>query len=128
MDKHLEETLSQQRNMVYYNQILSEERKRKAKEQRNNKAHSFSSQHVDLRDFFYLPENWEFAAYSFYIVALPYLAGALFLFFAIAHGSFEHFKLLNISAFFIVWLIGYEIITVISLIWIFILYLKYEPS
>jgi len=120
--------LNEQRNMVYYNQMLNEERKKKVSQKRKHRAKSFGSQKVDLKDHLFIPENWEFAAYTFYIIAVPYIVGAMFLFLTIAHASFENFKLLNTSAFPIVWAIGYEIVALVALIWIMGLYLQYEDD
>jgi len=120
--------LTEQRNMVYYNQILNEERKKKVSQKRKRKAKSFGAQKVDFRDHLFIPENWEFAAYTFYIVAVPYIVGAVFLFLTIARASFENFKLLDTSAFPIVWAIGYEIVALVALIWIMGLYLQYEED
>jgi len=124
----IEEKETEQRNMVYYNQILNAERKKKASLKRKHKARNFGAQKVDFKDHLYIPENWEFAAYTFYIVAVPYIVGAIFLFLTIARANFENFKLLNTSAFPIVWAIGYEIVAVVSLIWIMGLYLQYDPD
>jgi hypothetical protein len=124
----IEEQETEQRNMVYYNQILNAERKKKASLKRKHKARDFGAQKVDFKDHLYIPENWEFAAYTFYIVAVPYIVGAIFLFLTVARANFENFKLLNTSAFPIVWAIGYEIVAVVSLIWIMGLYLQYDPD
>ena len=122
------DNLNEQRNMVYYNQMLNAERKKKVSQKRKNRAKGFGSQKVDFKDHLFIPENWEFAAYTFYIVAVPYMVGAIFLFLTIAHASFENFKLLNTSAFPIVWAIGYEIVALVALIWIMGLYLQYEQD
>jgi hypothetical protein len=120
--------LNEQRNMIYYNQILNAERKKKISEQRKRKAKSFGSQKVDFKEHLFIPENWEFAAYTFYVISVPYIVGSLFLFLTIARASFENFKLLNTSAFPIVWAIGYEIVALVALVWILGLYLQYETS
>jgi hypothetical protein len=130
MNKTIEENLAKKRNMLYYNQLVMNERKAyvdKHKKKISPKA-SFTSQKVDFKDFLFIPQNWEFAAYTFYIVAVPYLVGAIFLFFFVAGGSYENFKLLNMNAFVIIWMIGYEIVAVFSLIWILILYLQYDAD
>ncbi len=119
---------TEQRNMVYYNQMLNAERKKKTRLKRKHKARSFGAQKVDFKDHLYIPENWEFAAYTFYIVAVPYIVGAIFLFLTVARANFENFKLLDTSAFPIVWAIGYEIVAIVSLIWIMGLYLQYDPD
>ncbi len=45
------------------------------------KKKSFSSQKVELKDFAPVPEGWEYFVYAFYTVAIPYILGAVFLFF-----------------------------------------------
>lgn len=116
--------------MLYYNQLVMNERKAKSQRDKKHKQkhQSFGSQEVNLRDFLYIPEEWAAAFYVFYGVGVPYIAGALFLFFFVAGGSYENFKLLNTNAFLIIWLIGYEIVAVLSLIWILILYLQYDSD
>ncbi len=131
MNETMEDELTKKRNMLYYNQLVMNERKAKAghsKHKKKKKAASFGSQEVSFKDFLYIPENWEAAFYVLYGVGVPYLAGAIFLFFFVAGGSYENFKLLNMNAFLIVWLIGYEIVAVFSLIWILILYLQYDAE
>ncbi|MFT7859830.1 MAG: hypothetical protein ABXS93_02720 [Sulfurimonas sp.] len=67
-------------------------------------------------------------AYIFYFVAVPYIAGAVFLFLFIAGGDFDNFMLLNLNSFLIVWMIGYEIVAAFLLFWIFIMFLQYEQD
>jgi len=130
MNEILEDELTKKRNMLYYNQLIMTERREKAKKAKRAKKQkkSFASQEVSFKDFLYIPENWEFIFYTFYGIGIPYLTGAIFLFLFVANGSYENFKLLNMNAFLIIWLIGYEIVAVFALIWILILYIKYEPD
>jgi hypothetical protein len=131
MNESMEEELRKKRDMLYYNQLVREERKKSAqKEKKRQKKQkvSFGAQKVDFRDFIYVPEEWAGLAYAIYAVGIPYVSGALFLFLVIARGSYENFKLLDINAFPIVWLIGYEIVAVVMLVWILILYLKYDDG
>lgn len=126
----VEDKIAKNRNLLYYNQLLKNESKRDPKEQSpsKQKKKSFGSQKVEIKDFAPVPEGWENFVYAFYVIALPYILGAIFLFFAVAGGRYENFKLLDTSAFFIVWLIGYEIASVILLCWILVLYLQYDPK
>jgi len=132
MNDSMEDELRKKRDMLYYNQLVREERKKSAKKQQHKKKKkqkvSFGAQKVDFRDFIYVPEEWAPIAYTIYVVGIPYLAGAIFLFLVIARGSYENFKLLDINAFPIVWLIGYEIVAIVMLVWILILYLKYDDE
>jgi len=131
MNETIEDELTKKRNMLYYNQLIMNERKAKSSKDgkhKKKKGGSFASQEVDFKDFLYIPEKWEGAAYAFYFVGVPYIVGAVFLFFFVAGGSYENFKLLNMNAFLIIWLIGYEIVALFSLIWILILYLQYDSE
>jgi len=133
MNETIEDELTKKRNMLYYNQIVMNERKAKSSKHSHHKhakkkKQSFGSQEVNFRDFLYIPEQWAGAFYALYGVGVPYIVGAVFLFLFVAGGSYENFKLLNMNAFIIVWLIGYEIVAVFSLIWILILYLQYDSE
>jgi len=131
MNESIEEELSKKRNMLYYNQLVMNERRAKSSKEKGaarKKKPSFGQQKVEFSDFLYAPEGWESVVYTFYFVAIPYTIGAIFLFFFVAGGSWEHFKLLDFNAFPIVWAIGYEIVAVVALIWIMILYLQYDDG
>ncbi len=132
MNETTEDKLKQKRNMLYYNQLILNERRAKSlhgrKTKTAKKSTSFGSQKVDFKDYLFIPEQWEFVAYILYFVGIPYTVGALFLFLFIANASWESFQLLNLDAFPVVWLIGYEIVSVCLLIWIMILYLTYESE
>jgi len=120
--------IREQKNTFYYNKLL--ENKRDAKlsktQQVQVKIQAFGSQKIDLKDFIYIPEGMEFIAYAVYFVLVPYLVGVVFLFFAIAGGSFDNFMLVDLSKAFIVWAIGYEITASALLIWIYTLFMQYD--
>jgi len=122
----IKEKQTEQRNMYYYNQILNAERNKKAAQTRKTKARSFASKKVDFKDYIFVPEGWEGITYSLYILLVPYIVGSLFLFLTIARGNIDSFKMLDTSAFLIIWAIGYEIVAIIMLIWITILFLQYD--
>ena len=126
----MEEIIRGQKNAYYYNKILEKDRDDKqSKIQKTQvKIQAFSTQKIDLKDYIYLPEGMEFIAYSVYVIVIPYIVGAIFLFFAIAGASFDNFMLLDLSKAFIVWAIGYEITASALLIWIFILFMRYDGS
>ena len=130
MKESMKEELRKKRDMLYYNQLIREERTKSAKREKKRKKQkvSFGAQKVDFRDYIYVPQEWEGVAYAIYFVLVPYISGAIFLFLVIARGSFHNFKLLDINAFPIVWLIGYEIVAVVLLVWILIMYLKYDDE
>nr|WP_321268440.1 hypothetical protein [uncultured Sulfurimonas sp.] len=117
---------NEQHNMIYYNQILrADKKKKKAKKQKNS---SFSKKEINLKDYLYVVEGLEPLIYTLYFVCIPYIMGLIFLFFTIAGADFSNFKLLDVSAFFIVWAIGYEIVATLLLISIFVMYLKYDED
>ncbi len=131
MNETIEDDLTKKRNMLYYNQLIMNERKAKSgqkKHAKKKKHQSFGSQEVRFSDFLYIPEEWAAAFYVLYGVGIPYVVGAVFLFFFVAGGNYENFKLLNTNAFLVIWLIGYEIVAIVSLVWILILYLQYDTD
>ncbi|MDD2653443.1 MAG: hypothetical protein PHX44_10400 [Sulfurimonas sp.] len=79
-------------------------------------------------DYLLVIKGYEGIFYTFYFVAIPYLMGATFLFFAVAGGKFEHFMLLEFSAFLVVWMIGYEIVAALILIAILISFFKHDSK
>ena len=128
----VDEKINKKRNMLYYNQMVKENRKDRIERKRSistkRKSKGFGSQKVEIRDFVAVPEGWEYFAYTFYGFVVPYLFGAAFLFFFIAGGRYDNFMLMNMNAFLVVWMIGYEIVSIILLIWILFLYLQYEDD
>lgn len=116
----------EEHNMVYYNQILRSDKKKKITKKK--KAQSFAKQEVNFKDYLYIPDGWEPILYAVYFVLIPYVTGAIFLFLTIAGADFANFKLLNMAAFFIVWIIGYEIVATVLLIAILIMFLKYDDD
>jgi hypothetical protein len=120
------EAYREQYNMIYYNQILNADRKAQAKKISKNR--SFTSQEVDIRDYLYSPDDWESIFYTFYFTFIPYLTGAIFLFFAVAGADYANFQLMDMSAFLIVWIIGYEIVATSLLLIIFMSYLRFRKN
>jgi len=92
---------------------------------KRHRAASFGEQEVDLNRYLISPAGLEGLMYTIYFLLIPYAAGALFLFFFIAHVSFEKFLQLDLASLFIVWAIGYELIAVVLLVIIFLSYLSY---
>ncbi len=118
------EVYRNQYNMLYYNQMLRADEKAKLK--RDTHKESFSSQEVHIEDYLYVPEDWKNVFYALYFTFVPYLTGVVFLFFAVAGGDYVNFKLLDISALLIVWIIGYEIVATFLLSAIFVKYLRFK--
>jgi len=115
-----------QYNMVYYNQLLRADKKVQSK--RISRNTSFTSQKVEISDYLYTPDDWEGFFYTLYFTFIPYIAGATFLFFTVAGGDYGNFKLLDMSAFLIVWIIGYEIVATFLLAVIFIAFLRFKRN
>lgn len=92
------------------------------------RSKSFGSQVVDIKEYLHVPNGYEYIAYTLYFVLIPYIAGSIFLFFAVARSNFNNFKLLNDAAYFIVWLIGYEIVATLMLLYILSLFLRYDED
>jgi len=114
-------------NTMYYNQMVRDSRVPQSKESKKHGvgSKSFGSQDVDLSTVMFAPEGWESIFYTVYFFTIPYVVGAVFLFLFIAGATFENFMLLEMSSFFIVWAIGYEVIAALSLTYIAYLYMTY---
>ncbi len=100
------------------------EYKNRLKKSRNKKD-TFGSQDVDIKDYIISPEGWEGIMFAFYFLSIPYIAGIIFLFLFIARADMESFLVFDLTSFFVVWAIGYEIVASMLLIGIFISYIKY---
>jgi hypothetical protein len=99
--------------------------KKRLKEARKKKTDSFATQEVELKDYIISPEGWEGIMFAFYFLTLPYVTGVIFLFLFVAQADMHNFLILDITHFFIVWAIGYEIVATVILILIFISYIRY---
>ena len=124
----MNELIQEQKNSFYYNKLLEKDRDDKISKTKKAKIkiQAFGSQTVELKDYIYIPEGLEWLAYLVYVVFIPYVVGAIFLFFAIAGASYDNFMLLDLSKAFIMWAIGYEITASGLLIWIFTLFMQYN--
>lgn len=85
----------------------------------------FFNQSLDYRDFVFSPEGYEGIVLGLYFLTLPYLSGLMFLFLFIAEANYEYFLAFNLSSFFIIWAIGYEVCAVAILIGIFIAWMTH---
>ena len=126
-----EDVENHQHNLLYFNQMVERsERSKEHKEVHKKVPESFTSQNVDLSDYLVAPEGYEGIVYTVYFISFPYIVGLVFLFFFVAGGSFDNFKLMEmeLSSFLVVWMIGYEIIATLLLIGIFISFLRYDDK
>ena len=85
------------------------------------KKSSFTQQEIDFEDSpLFFPNGFEKIFLLIYFVMLPYIVGILFLFVYVANLKVELFVSLNTdSSFILTWAIGYEIMAVLILIYIF---------
>jgi len=76
---------------------------------------SFAQKEVDVKAFIIAPEGYETFMFLIYFLSIPYLAGLAFLYLFIADGSFSHFLNFKITSYFVIWMIGYEVVAAIFL-------------
>ena len=117
-------------NLMYFNQMIEEKGIKSGENKKNiiKKQNSFTSQKIDLRDYLLAPNGYESVVYPLYLIFIPYLTGAILLFFFVADASFENFKLIEFNNFIVVWLMGYELMATIVLLVILIAFLKYDDD
>ncbi len=94
-------------------------------QRRRVQEEDFLNQEVDYRNFVFAPEGYEAPMLSLYLLSLPYLIGLSFLFLFIARASYEHFLDFNLSSYFVIWAIGYEVSAVLLLLIIFLAWLNH---
>jgi len=127
-DKH-----NHQSNLMYFNQMIEEKgikrgQGRDQKKSARKVPRSFGSQKVDFKDYLIAPDGYESVVYPLYFIFVPYITGAILLFFFVAGASFENFKLIEFNSFMVVWLIGYEVVATLMLVGILIAFLKYDDE
>ena len=91
----------------------------KSFQKRNNKRRtdtSFAQKEIDVKAFVIAPEGYEMFMFGIYFFTFPYLSGLLFLYLFVAQASFSHFLNFKISSFFVIWMIGYEVLAIIALV------------
>ncbi len=113
-------------NQMYYNQLKRENATKRKRTRGKDK--SFGSKEINVKNIVWAPEGYEGFFLFLYFVTIPYIVGAIFLFFAVAGGEYDSFMKLNTAAFFIVWAIGYEIVATLLLLIIFVMFLKHDDS
>lgn len=122
----------EQKNKAYYDFLSKENRtkdnnKNLKKRRVKKKNNSFAQKEIHLSDLPIAPKGYESIFYALYILAIPYGFGLTFLSFVLSTSSANN-PFLTTDSFLIVWVIGYEVVAVISLIWITILFIKHDPS
>lgn len=129
--KSSDDRKNNQTNLMYFNQMIEKDGRSNPDNKTKKKYEgpkSFGSQKVDLKDYLLSPAGYEGVVYPIYLLSIPYIVGALVLFLFVAGASFDNFKLLKFDSFFIVWMIGYEIVATILLIAIFVSFLQYDDK
>lgn len=116
----------------YGSMLILDAAKESAKEYQQGKQkerrrieEGFFNQAVDYRAYIFSPEGYEGIMLALYLALIPYMAGLAFLFSFIAEGQIEYFIEFNLTSFFIIWAIGYEVCAGLALAGIFIAWLKY---
>jgi len=119
-----------QSNLMYFNQMIEEKgiKRDKTKRTVRKAPSSFASQKVELKDYLIAPDGYEAVVYPLYFTFIPYITGAVLLFFFVAGASFENFKLMEFNNFIVVWLMGYEVVATMILVGILISFLKYDDD
>lgn len=93
--------------------------KKRGRKKKNDENVGFMNQNVNLVDSILFPEGYENLMLAVYFIAVPYIAGLLFIFFYIGKGDTTIFLSLNDeNSFLITWAIGYEVVAAIILLWI----------
>lgn len=85
----------------------------------------FLNQSVDYRKFVFAPEGYEGIVFFLYLLTLPYLIGLGFLFLFVARASYEYFLEFNLTSYFVIWAIGYEVTAVLLLVIIFLAWMNH---
>ncbi|MBN2894717.1 MAG: hypothetical protein JXK05_02355 [Campylobacterales bacterium] len=85
----------------------------------------FGSQQIDIRQYILVPEGWEGVIFPLYFLLLPYFVGILFIFLFVAGSDIDNFLVLDFTAFFVLWAIGYEIIATLILLTLIVSYFKW---
>lgn len=88
-------------------------------QKRNNKKrndNSFAQKEINIKDYVIAPEGYEAFMFTIYFLTIPYLVGLVFLYLFVAQASFSHFLNFKINSFFVIWMIGYEVVAIITLV------------
>lgn len=95
---------------------------------REAQEEGFLGQEIDYRKFIFAPEGYESFMISLYLLTLPYLVGLSFLFLFIARSSYEYFLEFNLTSYFVIWAIGYEVSAVLLMGIIILAWLNYHHN
>ena len=129
-DVSQEDSEIHRRNTLYFDQMVDMKRSRpkQVKKKEKEKGGSFGSQVIDFKDYLIIPDGYEYIAYSLYIMLIPYIVGGITLFFTVTGRNWEYLAKFNDEGAFIIWLIGYEVSTVLMLLYIMYLFFAYDDD
>lgn len=135
MTEEYEYTIKQ-KNQAYYDFMAKDNQhdpkssiaRLKRRRKQKSKNTSFSQQEIHLSDLPIAPKGYESIAYFLYALFLPYFAGYVFLCLVLARVKFTDNPFIGTDNFLIVWMIGYEVLAVIALLWIMKLYLTFDNA
>ncbi|MCJ7765402.1 MAG: hypothetical protein MUP09_05620 [Thiovulaceae bacterium] len=96
----------------------------KKRNSKKRQSESFAQREIDVKSYLLAPEGYEALIFTLYFLTIPYLAGLSFLYLFIAKGDFINFLNMEISSFFVIWTIGYEVVAVILLLLITYSFIK----
>lgn len=116
----------------YQSAMISEQARNNANEYqkkytkiRSKQEEGFFNRSVDYRDYLYVPEGYEGFAIGLYLTFIPYIIGLAALFLLVAKANFEYFLEFSLSSFIIIWVIGYEACTILFLVFVVFMWIKY---
>ena len=125
-----------QKNKAYYDFLSKESRTQdkkkdpdteKKKRRLANQNKSFSKQEIHISDLPIAPKGYESIFYTLYALAIPYVFGLIFLSVVLSTNSSDN-PFVGTDSFLIVWIVGYEVVSVLSLIWITLLFITYDSK
>ena len=106
----------------------SRQARQKAKKEKSlNKLAEFMNANVSDPDMGVVPEEYAGIAYFTFFIFIPEILGLLFTFFYLSDSSIERFTSLDID-YFLTWIIGYEVVAALVLLYIANKAIKYVTS
>lgn len=117
---------SSSREIVMKHKSNVENYHRKNPRMRRQQEEGFFGQSFDYRNYVFSPEGFEGLALTVYLLAIPYLMGLGVLYLFVARTNFEYFVEFNLTSFFVIWAMGYEVCGLVIIAGIFIAWLNYS--
>lgn len=124
----------EQKNRAYYDFLSKDSRSQNKKQNHDikkrraeNKKKSFAKQEIHLSDLPLAVKGYESIFFTVYAVTIPYLFGLIFLSLVLSTNSSSN-PFSGTDSFLIVWIVGYEVVSVLSLIWITLLFITHDSK